>query len=110
MWKQKPRVYIPASTSTSHYTWVSDFGTGTDIGGKFYAPLAEYYDYTHTSSANYTASLIVKALPNSVLNYTLKNGAVPEPATWSLMILGLGGVGAVLRRRARHQAVVALAS
>jgi hypothetical protein len=28
-------------------------------------------------------------------------GGVPEPATWAMMILGLGGVGAVLRRRSR---------
>lgn len=27
-------------------------------------------------------------------------GAVPEPATWAMMILGFGGVGALLRRRA----------
>jgi hypothetical protein len=26
-------------------------------------------------------------------------GAVPEPTTWALMILGFGGIGAVLRRR-----------
>jgi hypothetical protein len=24
---------------------------------------------------------------------------VPEPATWAMMILGFGGVGAVMRRR-----------
>jgi len=27
------------------------------------------------------------------------NGGVPEPATWAMMILGLGGAGAALRRR-----------
>jgi hypothetical protein len=27
------------------------------------------------------------------------NGGVPEPAAWALMIIGLGGVGAALRRR-----------
>jgi hypothetical protein len=27
-------------------------------------------------------------------------GVVPEPATWAMMILGFGGVGALLRRRA----------
>ncbi|HEX7947292.1 MAG TPA: PEPxxWA-CTERM sorting domain-containing protein, partial [Phenylobacterium sp.] len=26
-------------------------------------------------------------------------GGVPEPATWAMMILGFGGIGAVLRRR-----------
>lgn len=32
---------------------------------------------------------------------------VPEPATWGLMILGLGGVGAMLRRRRRTSAAFA---
>lgn len=27
------------------------------------------------------------------------NSAVPEPATWAMMIIGFGGVGAALRRR-----------
>ena len=29
------------------------------------------------------------------------NAAVPEPATWAMMILGLGGAGVMLRRRQR---------
>lgn len=29
-----------------------------------------------------------------------RGGAVPEPATWALMIVGFGGAGALLRRRA----------
>jgi hypothetical protein len=28
-------------------------------------------------------------------------GGVPEPASWALMILGFGGVGAALRRQSR---------
>jgi hypothetical protein len=27
------------------------------------------------------------------------NAVVPEPATWAMMILGFGGVGAILRRK-----------
>ena len=30
---------------------------------------------------------------------TLRGGAVPEPATWGMMILGLGAAGAAVRRR-----------
>jgi len=33
----------------------------------------------------------------------LKEGGVPEPATWALMIAGFGGVGAALRRRRAAQ-------
>jgi hypothetical protein len=29
-------------------------------------------------------------------------GAMPAPATWALMIAGLGGVGALLRSQGRH--------
>jgi hypothetical protein len=48
--------------------------------------------------------------PNSDFNYNdesfvftnvgaTTHGGVPEPAAWALMLLGFGGVGAVLRRR-----------
>jgi len=41
-------------------------------------------------------------LDGSGLEYTLfSNAAVPEPATWGLMILGFGGMGAALRGRRR---------
>ena len=34
-------------------------------------------------------------------NLTVSNaGAVPEPAEWAMLLVGFGGVGAVMRRRA----------
>ena len=41
------------------------------------------------------------SLDYSLITYTLfsPNGAVPEPATWAMMIIGFGGVGAMVRRR-----------
>jgi hypothetical protein len=30
------------------------------------------------------------------------SAAIPEPATWGLMIMGFGGMGAVLRNRRRQ--------
>lgn len=33
--------------------------------------------------------------------FAVEKGGVPEPATWALMILGFGGIGAAMRRRAK---------
>ncbi len=38
-------------------------------------------------------------LDNVVLTSRDAVGGVPEPATWGLMIMGFGGIGAILRRR-----------
>lgn len=32
-------------------------------------------------------------------NFTFINGAVPEPATWAMMLLGFGAIGVSIRRR-----------
>ena len=36
------------------------------------------------------------------LNFTLTSSAAPEPATWAMIILGFGVVGARARRKAVH--------
>lgn len=40
---------------------------------------------------------------------TAGGGAVPEPATWAMMMLGFGTVGATLRRRAKVKTTVSYA-
>jgi hypothetical protein len=52
------------------------------------------------------------ANPNKSLNSFTANGGgnfsalgVPEPATWGLMIIGFGGMGALLRSNRRRQAI-----
>jgi len=47
------------------------------------------------------------AVSTGVVGATLKAG-VPEPATWAMMLVGFGGMGALLRHR-RRQGVAAVA-
>lgn len=44
---------------------------------------------------------------NSAVGIPIEGGAVPEPATWGLMILGFGGAGAALRSKRRKAAAFA---
>ncbi|WP_293902739.1 PEPxxWA-CTERM sorting domain-containing protein [Phenylobacterium sp.] len=43
---------------------------------------------------------------NFALTVNSASAAVPEPATWAMMILGLGGVGGTLRARRRRPALI----
>ena len=49
----------------------------------------QFYD-THTGGAFFTAG-----------------GAVPEPSTWAMMLIGFGGLGLAVARRGRKQVVTA---
>jgi hypothetical protein len=37
------------------------------------------------------------------MTFSLTGATVPEPATWAMMVLGLGGLGALLRQARRRQ-------
>jgi hypothetical protein len=39
-------------------------------------------------------------------NFSYEGGVIPEPATWALLILGFGAVGAAMRRSRRNAQVV----
>jgi hypothetical protein len=58
------------------------------------------YPGSFSFTSNNIASVVFSGSQFGVDNfsYTL-NGAVPEPATWALMILGFGAVGGAMRRR-----------
>ncbi len=50
-------------------------------------------------AGTYTVRVRSFAGPNGTYSGALSLGAVPEPATWALMILGFGLIGGAIRRR-----------
>lgn len=63
---------------------------------------AQTFFYTATSSSE-VLSFLANGTPNGEPPFSLLDGvsltAVPEPASWALMFMGFGGLGAVARRR-----------
>lgn len=53
-------------------------------------------------TGTFRLSMMPRNVPSDVqiFDYTIRIAAVPEPATWAMMIAGFGLVGAALRRRA----------
>jgi len=77
---------------------------GIGVLGSVMAPLAEY----HGTSGVVLGQVIVKdfkpslaaiSIDNYLFDGALPAAAVPEPATWSFMLVGLGGVLAWRRRK-----------
>jgi len=83
-------------------SWLSPVAMATSTTGQW-----TQYSYTWNSGASTSASiqLINRNLAWQGNDFTLDdisfNGpaAVPEPATWAMVIMGFGAMGSVLRRR-----------
>ena len=76
----------------SEYPAGQQFAT---IGSTVTLRLSQSFGYSVAGGATYGAN----RLGSVTLGGTA--GAVPEPATWGMMILGFGAVGAAMRRRVR---------
>lgn len=91
-------VFLPGNWTTSG-TATGDY-TFNGVGAGFSTPTFTYDPGTQvttvsTFTTNYTNG------ENAGLDFTLfgASAAVPEPASWAVMILGLGMAGAAIRRR-----------
>jgi len=90
--------------------YVFDFGGGGNAGAQNYHDGVDTYsnaDLTFVGGvANYGnyyglgpfSNTLANRVWSGAIDYTV-SGGVPEPQAWALMILGLGAVGAAMRRR-----------
>lgn len=89
---------------TGHLTFTVTGGTGStlDLG-----PVNGTNDVAGADLRECSSLACTTILATGPVGAVL-TGGVPEPATWAMMIIGFGGVGAVLRRR-RGQMAASLA-
>ena len=96
-----------SQTLTGITVFAVHVGAADGAGGVGYEGTAFYEFNAGAGISSNTIALNVPGLSNARLYET--GGAVPEPASWALMILGFGGVGAVMRSRRRSQVTAATA-
>lgn len=87
-----------------------DFGTGPAVSSGFGALPSDapwqHYDIQFTAGNSGSLTAFVGTGSNDNVgplldNFSLSIGAVPEPATWAMMLFGFGAMGAAMRSRRR---------
>jgi hypothetical protein len=117
-----PNVSLDYFLSTDFYLsfFAYDQGGGLIIQGNL-PPTSSYGQLEHLglSSVNPIYQLVLTSHPNgnsayfgnfSIDDLKFNGAAVPEPANWVMMLIGFGGLGAVMRSRRRAAAATAAES
>lgn len=73
------------------------FGNGSSVGNS-----TGFFQFNFTQPTN-SINLGITAASDAVL-YTTVPSAVPEPATWAMMLLGFAAIGMAMRRRPTRSA------
>lgn len=79
--------------------------TGTNEASHLLPSLGTY-DYYDFVEANHTDGTGDNFLIHGLTSREIEHGGVPEPATWAMMLMGFGGLGAALRRRRNGRAAI----
>lgn len=80
-------------------------------GGAAYCPFEAYsVGFTGTAqSVVFGGTANQQVFDDFTFGSTVVGGAVPEPATWAMMLLGFGTIGGALRRRSKVKTTVSFA-
>ena len=91
--------YATSANSTSISLYL--LGTASDANlGLTAAPASETLTVNKTGTSEFSASATIAAPPSIV-------SGVPEPTTWTMLLMGFGLAGAAVRLRARTQTALA---
>ncbi|MBL8554884.1 MAG: PEPxxWA-CTERM sorting domain-containing protein [Phenylobacterium sp.] len=93
-----------AVTAGGSYDVFASFSTAIAMNGQ---PVFAELDFLNTATFGIELDDpgVSYSAQSGVLVGSTPSGAVPEPSTWALMILGFGGAGALLRRERRQPAI-----
>lgn len=77
-----------------------------ELTDSFQLTAGHFYEFDLTnsgSSSNFVRAGFIQGQESGTMNWSIvsNSAGVPEPMSWALMLVGFGGVGALLRRRAR---------
>ena len=99
--------------ATTGITIFNDLESGVLYGSRSITNVVQNSQVDTTLNANFVAAINARQGDTFAIGGTLRpgdvipgNNGVPEPSTWAMLILGFGGVGAVLRRRRPQTASV----
>lgn len=93
---------VPPGASETFFTFDADFASPASLDTGFdAAPGGASYGFFAINAHPGGDSLLSLDMTVSRVRSVVETNAVPEPATWALMILGFGGAGAALRRSRR---------
>jgi hypothetical protein len=89
----EPITYDFYSGDPGSGSFLGTSSTGTNANLTFNPGVSDYY-------VQVTPAYIAEGKTGEALSGTILISTVPEPAAWALMLVGFGGLGATLRRRA----------
>ena len=76
------------------------WGNVPDGAGPSYGNVSGFYLWNNAAPG--TIQLTDSGGFSDAVLYRSTGGAVPEPATWAMMLLGFAGIGASMRRRTKQ--------
>jgi hypothetical protein len=97
---------VTAAVLPSQFFQLDSFSASNELRLFFNSPLTQNgTTLSPLNSYEFETSGGSRLLTGSVVNANATSGAVPEPASWAMMILGMGAVGYALRRKVRASEV-----